>query len=313
MLAILLLPRGAVAHVVNDPTQRTTWSSWHLDPLVAIGTLLCVWLYARGLASIWSNAGRGKGIKRWRVLAFGSGVGFLILALCSPVDDAGNQLLAAHMLQHMLLILFAAPLLVLGAPVPVLIHGLPRSWRAATARFMHSPPLRTARRVSTPLVATLIQAVVFWLWHLPAIYQAAIRHESVHVLEHASMLATSIWFWAAVLPALGRRLDAGGIEILAIALAGMQCGMLGALLTFSGSAWYPVYSARATLWNLTPAADQEIAGLVMWIPGGTIYLIAASLLVPIWLRSDERRTDAAASLHHLTDETRYTPSLEGNQ
>lgn len=309
-IAVLaLVPAGAAAHVANNPTTRSTWSSWHLDPLVAFSTLLAVWFYLRGLSSIWSKVGRGNGIRRWRVASFAGGVGSLILALCSPVDDAGNQLLAAHMLQHMLLILFAAPLLVLGAPLPVLANGLPRDWRAAPARLVRSRPFRALCRVSSPLTATLIQAVIFWLWHLPTMYQAALRHESVHALEHFSMLASGIWFWASVLPALGRRLDAGGLEILAIALAGMQCGMLGALLTFSGSAWYPVYSSREALWHLTPAADQEIAGLVMWIPGGTIYLLAASLLVPIWLRSDERRTDASEARARLANEPRYAPSL----
>jgi putative membrane protein len=286
VIVAALYPGLASAHI-SDASSRTTWRSWHLDPLVAIGVLLAAWLYWRGLAQIWSKAGRGNGISHPRAVSFFAGIGFLILALCSPIDAAANQLLSAHMLQHMLLVLFAAPLLAAGAPLPAFASGLPRALRPTAIRTLHSPLLRTLRHYSSPLVATLAQAIVFWLWHLPTAYEAALRHESVHAFEHVSMLASGIWFWAAVIPALGRRRDAGGTEILAITLAGMQCGMLGALLTFSGTAWYSIYTSREALWHLTPTTDQQLAGLVMWIPGGTIYLIAALLLVPLWLRSDE--------------------------
>jgi putative membrane protein len=305
LIALAVAPGLAAAHVANEPTARSTWRSWQLDPLVAVGLLLAIWLYWRGLSRIWGRAGRGRGVCKLRAAAFVAGIAVLVIALCSPVDDAANQLLAAHMLQHMLLVLFAAPLLIAGAPFAVMASGLPRRWRPAIVRVAHSRPLRSARRFSTPLIATLGQAVIFWTWHLPTAYDAALNHESVHALEHLSMLASGIWFWAAVMPALGRRF-AGGVEILAITLAGMQCGMLGALLTFSGGAWYPIYANRTSLWNITPGTDQQIAGLVMWIPGGTIYLLAALLLVPLWLRSDEQRT---GSFRPTIDDRSYTPAL----
>jgi putative membrane protein len=289
--AVLAVPSIASAHAATVVTARTTWRSWHLDPLAAIAVILATWLYLRGTAAIWGKAGAGRGIPRWRVWAYCAGMASIAFALWSPLDDASNQLLAAHMLQHMVLILVSAPLLDLGAPVGPFAAALPRAWRPRVSSVS-----RTIRRsflapLANPFGATLTQAVVFWLWHLPGPYESALRHDSIHAIEHFSMLLTAVLFWWAVIPRLGRRSERLGVSVLAVVLAGMQSGVLGALLTFSGDVWYPAYAGRAALWRLSPIEDQQLAGLAMWIPGGLVYLGTALALLALWLESDERQAD----------------------
>ena len=300
-----LVPLSASAHVTAATTGRTTWRSWRLDPLVAISLIVIGWLYARGVAALWRRAGHGRGIPAWRVWAFGGGLLSVLVALASPIDDASNQLLAAHMGQHMILIFISAPLLALGAPLAPVTIALPEEWRPRVSQVTRVVSRSALHWLANPLMAALVQALVFWLWHLPGPYEAALRHDSLHALEHLSMLLSAALFWWAVIPKMGRRSQNLGVAVLAVVLAGMQSGVLGALLTFSGTAWYPAYAAREGLWHLTPGDDQQLAGLVMWIPGGLVHLFAALALLGIWLQADERHADrrrVALSLVHAKGE-----------
>jgi cytochrome c oxidase assembly factor CtaG len=131
-----------------------------------------------------------------------------------------------------------------------------------------------------PLVAVTLHVAALWLWHVPVLYDAALRHESVHVAEHASFLLTALLFWYPIADARPRRRVGVGIATLSLFAAGLQCTLLGALITMARHPWYVGHYATTAAWGLTPLEDQQLAGLVMWIPAGLVYLVA---LIPTLL------------------------------
>ncbi len=213
----------------------------------------------------------------------------LVVALISPLDGLSAALFSAHMVQHMLLILIAAPLLVLGVPGTAFLWALPRAGRRAAGRWwLRRRGLGALWRGCSGLgPAWAIAVATLWAWHAPALYQAALRSEPVHVLEHASFLLTGCLFWWALLRrrAHGRvNYGAGVVAVFAMALQG---GALGALMTFSTAPWYPAYAASTAPYGLSPLDDQQLAGLIMWIPAGVGYLLAACALFVAWLNAVE--------------------------
>ncbi|HEX2188904.1 MAG TPA: cytochrome c oxidase assembly protein, partial [Longimicrobiaceae bacterium] len=142
--------------------------------------------------------------------------------------------------------------------------------------------------LTAPSAAWLLHAAAIWLWHLPALYQATLASDAVHGLQHLSFLGTALLFWWAL--AHGRRGRTGyGAAVLALFTTALHSGGLGALLTFSPRPWYPAYAESTAAWGLTPLEDQQLAGLIMWIPAGVSYLIAGLLLLAGWMRESERR------------------------
>jgi putative membrane protein len=281
-----LLPRFALAHG-SGVTPRDVWRAWQFDPLVLFGCGLTAWVYLRGVAAIWRRAGRGRGVAVGRVMAFLAAMLTLLLALVSPLDTLSESLLSAHMVQHMILILAAAPLLVLAVPTAPLLLGLPPYTRRTFAGLRRRRAVAAIWRIATrPVVAWTLQGVVFWTWHLPPLYQAALRNDAIHALEHASFLVTAAVFWWVVIQPERRRRDGLGLSVLLVFATALQNGVLGALLTFSGTPWYPDYQPFVSGWHLSPLEDQQLAGLIMWIPGGLVYLTAALALLARWLSDD---------------------------
>jgi putative membrane protein len=297
LLAFTAYAPAAAAHTGPPPAPDNAWSSWNFEPVLLAALVLIAWAYTVGVRVLWSRAGAGGGIERWRVACFAAGMLALIIALISPLDGLGSALFSAHMAQHMLLILVAAPLLSLGAPGTALLWVLPLNGRRRMGRWwMRSAWARALWHACTRLgVAWAIATATLWAWHAPALYQAALKSESVHVLEHASFLFASCLFWWA-LARRGRRSRASyGVSIFAVFAMALQGGTLGALLTFSATPWYPVYAATTAPYGLSPLDDQQLAGLIMWIPAGVIYLLAACGLFVAWLsaaEAEERRREA---------------------
>ena len=211
----------------------------------------------------------------------------LAVALVSPVDGVAESLFWVHMTQHLLLIAVAPPLLVLGAPQAGLVWGLPRPARRRVARWWHGLPRARAALawLVRPWPAVTLHSVALWAWHVPAAYDAAVASPWVHALEHTSFLATALLFWWAVLHPRGTLRRVPGLAILALFALTMEGGALGALLTFSTSPWYASHLATAGAWGLSPLEDQQVAGLVMWVPMGLIYTAAALLLAAQWIRT----------------------------
>lgn len=281
---IPLLPRPAFAHGGHPPTPQHLWSAWTFDPGVVLGLAIAMIGYAIGVRRLWQTAGTARGIARWRTVAFGGGMLTLVVALVSPLDALGSALFSAHMVQHLLLLTVAAPLLVLGDPLQAAVWILPLgARRRVTAAWKRVPGARaTVAALTRPIVVWVAAAAVLWFWHLPAAYDWALDHEAVHALEHASFLGVSFVFWWLLFRPAGARLDRGA-GILYVFTMGIQGSALGAVLAFARSPWYPGHAPWTAAWGLTPLADQQLAGLIMWIPTGLIYLAVAAVLFVQWL------------------------------
>jgi cytochrome c oxidase assembly factor CtaG len=233
-------------------------------------------LYAAGARRApQGSAGRRGARHAWlRGSSFAAGLVVIVLALDGPLDRYAGQLLWAHMVQHVLLLLVAPPLLVLGAPWLPVWRGLPLGVRRSVAGgALHARPLRPARAAlrfaAAPIGAFVVFNVDLWMWHAPALYDATLRNEAVHYLEHTLFLATGILFWAQVAPSwpLRRRLDVGG-RLVYLFAASVSGWLLAVVLAFAPSALYPAYaSLPGRPGGISALADQRIAAGVMWVPG----------------------------------------------
>jgi putative membrane protein len=261
---------------------------WPFEPWVLACLALSAGAYAFGLARLWGHAGRGRGVRPARAAAFAAGWLVLAMAMASPLDPLGNRLFVAHMVQHELLMIVAAPLLVLGRPLAVWAWALPFEGRRAVGRFFHRPAWRLPWQLLTGApMAWLLHAIALWLWHLPALFEAALVDNGVHVLQHLSFLFTALLFWWSVLGATTRQ--ARGIALLSLFTTMVHTGALGALLTLSPGAWYPSYAATAPAFGLTAIEDQQLGGLVMWVPAGLVYVICGLVLAVGWIGGDRPR------------------------
>jgi putative membrane protein len=274
-------------------TPSTVWHQWSLDPLVLGGNAVAAAVYAHGVSSLWRSGGRtvvGRGVAPWQVGCFFGGLVALAVASVSPLDAMAHALLSAHMAQHFLLIMGAAPLLVLGSPGVVFASAVPAGWRRAAHRAGRATLVSRPKRVLTTPVATwLIALAALWVWHLPSLYDAALEHRPVHVLEHICFLGSALLFWWTAIAPGGRRRLVRGADVLYVFTGGFQGAVLGALFVFASTSLYPFYSAARTApWGLSPLTDQQMAGAVMWVPSGLVYLAIAGLLFVRWLRAMDR-------------------------
>lgn len=237
-------------------------------------------LYARGVRRLWARAGGGRGVSRRAVACFVGALGALALALISPLDPLGGALFSAHMGQHLLLTTVAAPLWVLGRPSLPLLGGLPRWARSAFDTVLRSRVSGgLARALGRPLVAFSAYAGASWIWHVPSLYEAALRSELLHGLEHGMFFGSAAAYWGV----LGRRTLWGGAAVVYLFAGAVQGMLLGALVALSPLPWYTVHGGGAPGWALSPLEDQQLAGLLMWVPGGFVYLVGALAVVAMWL------------------------------
>jgi cytochrome c oxidase assembly factor CtaG len=289
--AIAACPQLVFAHSRQSLATQELWRAWTFEPLVVVLLALSFGLYALGIARVWSAAQPGAGVRRWRAASFTIGWLALAVALLSPLHALGAVLFSAHMTQHELLISVAAPLLVLGRPLVAYVWAIPPSWRKKTGAWSHTPGFAAAWRTLTlPSVAFGLHAIALWGWHLPGPYQATLTSELAHSLQHASFIFTALLFWWTILGTRGGEL-ARGKSVLYLFATALSTGALGALLTFAPTLWYPAYAATTAAWGLSPIDDQQLGGLIMWIPGSLAYLVAALAIFAEWLRESERRSN----------------------
>jgi putative membrane protein len=288
-----LLPHVALAHDGRPLLPHDLWSAWSFEPGVIVGLVLTGVLYLTGARALWQSAGVGRGVRRWEAGAFAAGWLMIALALVSPLHELGGVLFSAHMVQHELLMAVAAPLLVLGRPVVVWLWALPLSWRKRLGGWAAVAPVKRTWGVLTlPLVAWTIHAAAIWLWHIPRLFQATLDSELVHTLQHLSFLGSALLFWWTLLQIRDGRLGRP-VAVIYLFTTAVHTSLLGAILTFSSRVWYPLYDSTAS-WGLTPLEDQQLAGLIMWVPAGLAYLIAALAITATWLQEPEPRRLASA-------------------
>jgi cytochrome c oxidase assembly factor CtaG len=220
---------------------------------------------------------------------FCAGLVSLIIALDSPIHELSEQLFWVHMTQHEILMLISAPLLVMSRPLVTFLWAVPKSWRIRTGALANSKLFKRAWLVvSAPLAAWLLHAIALWLWHAPILFVAAMQNEAIHAAQHISFLGTAILFWWALLNNHGRRLGYGG-ALLYLFTTITHMSLLGAWLTFSAKVWYTPYLQTAPAWHLTALEDQQIGGLIMWIPAGTILTLLMLALFIRWVQDSQRR------------------------
>jgi putative membrane protein len=270
----------------HDPVARSElWSAWRPEPLILGMLAVTALLYSRGLAQL--RARRRHTVGPANVVAFAGALLALAVGLASPLEVAASSLFAAHMVQHLLLMLVASALLVYGRPVVVLTHALPRRGRRLLYRVGTRRPLAAAMDVLLhPGAVWAVGAVVLWAWHLPTVYEAALGNDALHALEHASLVATSALAWALALGRARRPLVIPVAAGLLFATA-LQSGALGAVLALARQPLYPVHAPVTPSWGLTPLEDQQLAGGLMWVPPGLIYLVVIATLLARWFGSLE--------------------------
>jgi putative membrane protein len=276
-----------LAHGVATP--ETVWTAWTWEPTVLLLLVVAAALYARGSAVLHRGSTRRTSV---REAAFYGGLATIFFALIAPLDAVAEALFSAHMVQHLLLILVAPPLLAAGEPGVRLALAIPVTWRRIFSRRIRSRlPMWLMSAVRNPLVVWCLHVVAVWAWHLPALYDAAVRNEVVHVLEHASFFGTAVLFWNVVIDRSRKALGYPA-RILFVFTTALQSGALGALLLFAGGVLYRAHISTAHDWGLSPLEDQQLAGALMWIPPWFVYFIAMAILFVRWMRAVERRAIA---------------------
>jgi len=234
--------------------------------------LLSAMLYARGIVRLWRKAGVGRGIGRREPVCFALGWATLVLALYSPIDTLAERSFAIHMVQHELLMVVAAPLIVLGRPLETFAWSAPSVARLGIFQALW-------RSLVSPVGAWSLHALAIWVWHVPALFELALHNAGWHVAQHVSFFASALALWWVVFAPQSR--TAGAWAIASLFTTMLHTSALGALLTFAPTAWYPLDDAPP--FGMTALEDQQLGGLVMWVPGGFAYMIAGLTLVRRWL------------------------------
>lgn len=254
----------------DPPLQAAPWAHWDLHPSVLIGLAL--------LGGLYVFLG-GRAAPRSRQIAFAAGLLVLLVALNGPIHALSDHyLFSVHMAQHLLLTLVFPPLLLVGL-TPEIVRPLLRPRGV----------LQVARRLTSPIPAAALFTVVIALWHTPRFYEAAMRHHDLHILQHLIFLFAAVVMWWPVLspePELPRLPYLG--QVIYLFLLGIPMSVVGAMITLSDKVLYPFYAEAPRVWGLTPQADQQWGGLIMWIPGGFVFWIAMTV---IWFVGSAREED----------------------
>jgi putative membrane protein len=266
-------------------SDATPWFTWNLDPILWLGIIGFVVAYFYAIGPLRQRYHLGPPATSRQIAYFLLGTITLAVALVSPLDFiADRYLFTAHMIQHMLLVVVAPPLWLLGTP----------GWLLAPL-FRREPVRRIARVITNPIVAFLLLNVTLYIWHLPPLYDAALTNEALHIVEHLMYITLGVLFWWVVLsPVEEASRVSRGVAILYLFLACQPMVLLGALLTFAPAPVYLPYVAAPRITGLNPLTDQQLGGLIMWLPTNIPYLIAISVFFFKWVAEQDRAERRAA-------------------
>ncbi|HEX2027782.1 MAG TPA: cytochrome c oxidase assembly protein [Nitriliruptorales bacterium] len=272
-----------LAHAGEPLAPHDLWRTWNVDPVLLVALAAGVWAYRRGRVA----SARPTDARRAR--AFAGALAALAIALISPLEPLSGALASAHMGQHVLLVLVAGPLLAVSAPGSRLLRGSPLAVRRARGAARRRFGLRSSwlHAPSHPATVLLLHVGVLWVWHSAAAYDAALRSDLVHGVEHVTFLVTAVLFWRVVAGGRATRRVPGGAGVLLVFGAAMASVFLSLLLTFANEPWYEGYATTTPAWGLDPLADQHLAGVLMWVPAGAIYVVAALALFVSWIAETE--------------------------
>jgi putative membrane protein len=283
IIAVLWLsPSGVLAHGrgTSAPSASWTFDPWIVVPLIAFGLLHLIGTCVLHRRSTQRQRGYRPAALYWG--------GWLSLAgsLVSPLHWLGEHLFTFHMIEHEIIMAISAPLLVLANPVGSLLWGLPRRIRVLAGHSMRHKAVRVSWRwLSHGSHATLLHGIAIWAWHAPVLFDAAVTDVAIHRLQHLSFFLSALLFWWSVF----RRSEAGAAA-WHVFITMLHTSVLGALMALAPRVLYGVQTASAATWGLTPLEDQQLAGIIMWVPAGTVYAGAALALAAIWIKRAGGRT-----------------------
>lgn len=287
----LLATMSASAHGIDEHAA----AGWNWEPWVVLPSFAAGALYLLGWRRLRREGNARRVLGFVRIAAFFAGLATLLFALESPLDGLADQLFSAHMTQHLLLLTVAPPLLVWGRPMFVWLWAFPLQRRRRIGRWWNDTPVLHAGHafLMRPLIVWLLASAALWFWHVPGPYGWALADARVHVLEHLSFLLTALAFWTLVLQPYGRQRGEQGVALILVATYALHNGLLGALLVFAAQPYYAAYATAH--YGLTPLEDQQLAGLIMWVPAGMLQLVTLAWLFASWLNAapDGRRARAA--------------------
>jgi putative membrane protein len=261
-------------------------SAWNWEPSVLLGVALLIAAYLAALGPYRSRFPGSQKVDRARVVTFLTGAFIMLFALVSPLDEIGDRyLFSVHMTQHLLLTLVAPPLMLIGTP----------GWLLRPL-FRDPVILRAARFFTNPVVAFAFFNIDFVAWHIPSFYEATLQNETLHILEHLLFIGTAFLNWWPVLSPLPElpRLPAPA-QILYLFAQALPATLLGGFIVFATEPLMPTYAAAPAIFGIDALNDQMISGMIMWMPGGMVYLIALSIVWFAWLDREERAERKAAS------------------
>lgn len=294
-IMLALMPTLVLAHTRPRPNPDNVWAAWYIDPVVAISMLVTSWLYLRGVRNLWSTAGFGKVISARQRNAWYMAMLSLGIALFSPLDALGGALFSAHMVQHLILFVVTPWLLAYTRPGLGMWWGLSADVRKRVGSSAGTHPIvRWLHGASkNPTIIVIVFTAVLWLWHTPALYNAALRSDFIHAVEHFSFMAGAYLLWSWLLSVQlsrgGPTGDRHGVAILIVFVTVMQSGVLGAILTFARKPLYEMHAGYTELWGISLLQDQQIAGILMWVPMGLTFTLVALLLFRAWLIASDRQ------------------------
>jgi len=287
LLLVGFLPVLALAHPGEALQPHDLWSAWEFDPGVVLPVVLCAFLY-------WHGSRRHAALTRPQRACFWGGIASLVVALVSPVHQMGEALFAAHMTQHEVLMLISAPLLVLSKPLVTFLWAIPFEWRRSLGRWSKGTyPRQTWSFFTDPFAAWWIHGLAIWAWHIPYLFDLTLTSNLAHSAQHLSFFLSALIFWWALFYAHGRKIYGAGV--LYVFTTAIHTGILGALLTFSSRPWYVPYNQTTRAWGLTPLEDQQLGGLIMWVPASLVYLAAGLYLFSAWLKESDALLERTSS------------------
>jgi cytochrome c oxidase assembly factor CtaG len=273
----MLVAVPACAHGDAAESQTLVWT---FDPWVTVPLAASAILYCCGVGFLWARVGAGRGIRSWQAVAYALGWLALAGALLSPLHWLGEHLFTFHMIEHEIVIAVAAPLIAAARPLGAFIWAVPRSNRSAVAGLFRRGLVRAAwRGLTRPHNATILHGIAIWIWHAPGLFDAAVVNVAIHRAQHLSFLATGLLFWWALI-----RSSDYGLAAAHLFVTMLHTGVLGALIALAPRVLYRAQTADALQLGLSPLEDQQLAGVVMWVPAGIVYAAAALAFATLWIR-----------------------------
>lgn len=273
----------AHAHELTVTAAGTPVFGWQFPLWVTTLLAISIGLYGVGFVRLDRRGAAGRAARRMQAAAFGAGWSALALVLLSPLGALSAALFSAHMVEHEAMMLVCAPLVILGRPLGIMLWAFPHAARVAFGRAVRSRQWAACwGRLASPLSAWMLHAAALWLWHVPALFEAAVADPVVHTLQHASFLLTALLLWHGIVGA-GATRHGSGSAMLSLFTTMVHTGALGALIALAPGIWYPSYIESASALGIDPLHDQQLGGLIMWIPGAVAYLAGALAVASRWV------------------------------